>query len=1218
MKNAMSNVNFALGNGIRCVPPLSPIVRSGTGVIFGQPDVYVSYCDSMLGISSTTYGCVLKNSTMVEVFAASQGDCNSNNLEMLDTTLSSYRSNASSQDNADFFQDYSDYQWFADYRYRDPDNLNHHQSILTSISENYNVPCYEDVARDLDVNLAHVDMENLKSEDIHNILSTLPSMCGQDIQAISTDSFCKNKQLFSPVKEQSPNPFITFSTDSLDCSDDMLITCKANNKHNYTIAFEEPAMGVSEEFQSSEAMSTGESRNTGSGEAWSSDGSIQPSIPMVSSDTTFTTWNKLKKCITSETKNCIQLNNETSSSLSSTNNEKTQSLPDLIPLKLIWLKQKKSHYNYLIKSTQSEGGNDCRAAKLFDLSGTKEQTNSTKFSLVKMFISQKKNRQSDSSLVISENEVIADTSDTCKNNLEDSLMCQNKNTVNSKCISNNNGSINSSIMTNKHLWKGSSINKSMQTSSMDNSINISSDTKCASSPVYVMFPSYTLPDLSFLKNPKASVDITNVFLIPQKFSPLPSPEVEFKKLTTTSIKEHCSSIENSFDLKSLCAKGFDHVNDWNSLAILLPHNVSTALSKTPELKECFKNINLKLVEPSFCQSEIKSTNKKDNMYIYQYDDSNQNHKPPAGRMNSKIPIKNELRRPLGEVPKRLSMNDMKPETLNEYQNKRRSLPSQLIVDLNIPTMSSDVGTSEDEGVECSGSNCDSPNPYVDEAKRLDSILRQNKKSQVNLRSQMNKYLHRAGHHTPPNSPNQATIQIKKGLDSDKFEEYEINKPTDSISHKKDLIRNCCFAAEKIAFCLDNDHTDDLHSVVLDVFCPALYALFSENLKTMLETSFGPVQSSVWHVIEASSQQGILSSALNELTLKINNELALNEGVMKFNAFVFGLLNVGGLDAWLCYIRTRESVLQKFYNRNALFVRANFGCTLHRDLVDRLITATKSLSKYRPDLDPLFECRKLHESLSNINNRTSWLLKKTARTLENETSRPRSYVDSARTVDVASTASKRWSGVHMGSKLATAFERLENIDERTRMEVENNCDQEKPVQRNRFRRLQMKWELLSTKDLTVNTPDFESPISDGLNSRRLSKSRIPRPVLSPIQPPQDSFSNRRPVSSNCKEEVPNLISPGTTKTDPSINKSKKPSTSINKVVRPSSLPQRKPKELVRYVRTLSHRLSADNGHLSFNEGEKLQLVLEVDDKWILCCRGARKGLVPRSLVLIVSK
>lgn len=66
------------------------------------------------------------------------------------------------------------------------------------------------------------------------------------------------------------------------------------------------------------------------------------------------------------------------------------------------------------------------------------------------------------------------------------------------------------------------------------------------------------------------------------------------------------------------------------------------------------------------------------------------------------------------------------------------------------------------------------------------------------------------------------------------------------------------------------------------------------------------------------------------------------------------------------MRTRESIWQKYYNRNALFVRANFGCTLHRDLVDRLITSAKPLAKYKPEFDILYECRKLHESLSNIN------------------------------------------------------------------------------------------------------------------------------------------------------------------------------------------------------------------------------------------------------------
>lgn len=178
--------------------------------------------------------------------------------------------------------------------------------------------------------------------------------------------------------------------------------------------------------------------------------------------------------------------------------------------------------------------------------------------------------------------------------------------------------------------------------------------QCKNSPVYVMFPSYTLPDLSFLQNPKAALDINNVFLVPQKFSPLPSPEAECKKLNTTPV--HVPPLEeNSFNLKSICDKGFDHINDWDSLAILLPHNVTLALSKTPELKDRFKSINFDIEEPSFCQHLTKPTDKKNNMFIYQYDDLSQNQKPPVGRVNSKIPIKNEQKRPINEVPKRLKL-----------------------------------------------------------------------------------------------------------------------------------------------------------------------------------------------------------------------------------------------------------------------------------------------------------------------------------------------------------------------------------------------------------------------------------------------------------------------------------------------------------------------------------------------------------------------------------
>lgn len=80
-------------------------------------------------------------------------------------------------------------------------------------------------------------------------------------------------------------------------------------------------------------------------------------------------------------------------------------------------------------------------------------------------------------------------------------------------------------------------------------------------------------------------------------------------------------------------------------------------------------------------------------------------------------------------------------------------------------------------------------------------------------------------------------------------------------------------------------------LTLSALCPALYAVLSDGLKPNLETSFGAINNSVWQVVEASAQQGPLTKPLNELVMRINSEDAISEGLVKFNAFVFGLLNV---------------------------------------------------------------------------------------------------------------------------------------------------------------------------------------------------------------------------------------------------------------------------------------------------------------------------------------
>lgn len=136
--------------------------------------------------------------------------------------------------------------FFGSSSYRD--GVQHH-SILSSLSASYNgigeLSYYDDLAKNLDANLAEVDMENFRSEDIHTLLHIQQEEGGNPTRKLILkdqnefdNSICKSEILFSPVKESH------ISVDSLDMdgyADDIILTCQAN-KNNYTIAFEGSCM----------------------------------------------------------------------------------------------------------------------------------------------------------------------------------------------------------------------------------------------------------------------------------------------------------------------------------------------------------------------------------------------------------------------------------------------------------------------------------------------------------------------------------------------------------------------------------------------------------------------------------------------------------------------------------------------------------------------------------------------------------------------------------------------------------------------------------------------------------------------------------------------------------------------------------------------------------------------------------------------------------------
>ncbi|XP_055617552.1 uncharacterized protein LOC129762945 [Toxorhynchites rutilus septentrionalis] len=172
---------------------------------------------------------------------------------------------ASSQD---FSNDCSDYQWFTEYGYRDGIT---HQSILSALSASYQgvgeLSYYEDLARNIDANLAEVDIDSFRAADIHSLLSAVeiaeqnrnnngggvnPILSngggGNGAANVGMDldhSICNSELLFSPVRESH------ISVDSLDMdgypNEEIILTCQAN-KNNYTLAFEQSTLYSDESF----------------------------------------------------------------------------------------------------------------------------------------------------------------------------------------------------------------------------------------------------------------------------------------------------------------------------------------------------------------------------------------------------------------------------------------------------------------------------------------------------------------------------------------------------------------------------------------------------------------------------------------------------------------------------------------------------------------------------------------------------------------------------------------------------------------------------------------------------------------------------------------------------------------------------------------------------------------------------------------------------------
>lgn len=72
-----------------------------------------------------------------------------------------------------------------------------------------------------------------------------------------------------------------------------------------------------------------------------------------------------------------------------------------------------------------------------------------------------------------------------------------------------------------------------------------------------------------------------------------------------------------------------------------------------------------------------------------------------------------------------------------------------------------------------------------------------------------------------------------------------------------------------------------------------------------------------------------------------------------------------MDAWVSYVRTRESILAKHYGADSIVLAGCVGETRCRALLDTLLASLEPLRLLPFQLDLMFEMRELHRSFKRI-------------------------------------------------------------------------------------------------------------------------------------------------------------------------------------------------------------------------------------------------------------
>ncbi|XP_067888844.1 AP-4 complex accessory subunit RUSC2 isoform X8 [Heterodontus francisci] len=141
-------------------------------------------------------------------------------------------------------------------------------------------------------------------------------------------------------------------------------------------------------------------------------------------------------------------------------------------------------------------------------------------------------------------------------------------------------------------------------------------------------------------------------------------------------------------------------------------------------------------------------------------------------------------------------------------------------------------------------------------------------------------------------------------------------------------------------------------LVLKYLCPAMKNVLQDGLKAyVLDMIVGQRKNLPWTVIEASTQLGPSTKALNNLFCKISQYSELTSHSTRFNAFIFGLLNIRSLEFWFNHLYNHEDIIGVHYMSTGFLALSHSVC---QPLFEELLLLLQPLSLLPFDLDLMFE------------------------------------------------------------------------------------------------------------------------------------------------------------------------------------------------------------------------------------------------------------------------